>query len=1035
MASPLSSHRSPSMAGASPLTSQASTSNHASPSTLPPASPSSSSRSPAKSIGDDQPTSPPRPRRAARNLLKNYYGITDAPSGAGSQDMENAPYIKPWGADPMDMDNEAFISETYIKNCLYEKNLSDLIRTDTELIAEIKDIDGQMKTLVYQNYHKFISATDTIKQMRTKVDDLQEEMDELERKINTVLDVNKGVNQKLDPNRSKLQKLHGVHGLLRKLNFVFELPSKLEAAFTSGHFKQAVKYHMATSALLEHYYHIPVFRKIDEECKEITIKVGIKVREKMKSPSSSISEIRESVGLLLGLNMQFPTELARDYLRTVKEKMSFIVKEASKEIDKASEGELPTDEAIPSFISKIRTWMEAILYPFSELVEAFDEYFLSEAKTTLSTTALPRAFAQMSSENPLNPRLQIRARFNPEQKAEAKQELFSLADELLAQLFTRLNRFIQLPSDVWSLNDALSVQILDCLSDEASKFQSLNHVVDMNARVRSVILGFFNNMIEQVYSRIRGDFFDEMKATSESSIVERKSLSPRIIATFVGNLNQKAFLMFDVFVKPELHYFSRTCISRDELLDLITTGLEDLWSTLKDNITNYYEVKHEENYTPPPSHVILFMAKCADELTATQIEQVGKSEQVKPVQDMRKNLYIVTASGGTVPSTASSGQSNVRRDHGEMKQGVELHAKHRDIVAQWREFSKVICEAYCFQISLPLTKEVELYIRTSNWFAESTPKRPAIAIENLVELFENVESEISTILVDEAIDSRERERSSNDFKRRLSVLPSRSNSAYNSSTSTPPLANPNPGLQRASSAVPAVLPRSSSFRSTIQIGAGSGLLSSNMFNMKRGVSMLSEKNSSSAQSLMGSSVGQHSRANSVAASGLLGSAPTKKFDAMLDNIGRLFSDRIDYYGPVAVTRCAALNAVARIIMKTYCETIKKLTMSRYSFNQVQIDAEYLRINLVKPAFCNPEDESIFAALAEDIVSSAFKRCVEPVPLDDTDVLRAANWKNMDYVERRPVTTPPTSGGSLRGAQGFRLMRRRIVRVREGRRHL
>ena len=37
------------------------------------------------------------------------------------------------------------------------------------LCAELGSLDGDMQTLVYENYNKFISATDTIRQMKSKV--------------------------------------------------------------------------------------------------------------------------------------------------------------------------------------------------------------------------------------------------------------------------------------------------------------------------------------------------------------------------------------------------------------------------------------------------------------------------------------------------------------------------------------------------------------------------------------------------------------------------------------------------------------------------------------------------------------------------------------------------------------------------------------------------------------------------------------------------------------------------------------------------
>ncbi len=38
-----------------------------------------------------------------------------------------------------------------------------------ELSSEIKELDSDMQMLVYENYNKFISATETIQQMKAKV--------------------------------------------------------------------------------------------------------------------------------------------------------------------------------------------------------------------------------------------------------------------------------------------------------------------------------------------------------------------------------------------------------------------------------------------------------------------------------------------------------------------------------------------------------------------------------------------------------------------------------------------------------------------------------------------------------------------------------------------------------------------------------------------------------------------------------------------------------------------------------------------------
>ena len=91
-----------------------------------------------------------RPR--ARDLLQAYYKTT-------------VPKDPPKEPTPYDIDSEIFNTPLFLTKFLRETHLVDVIRKDSELITEIKEIDGNMKTLVYENYDKFISATDTIKQV------------------------------------------------------------------------------------------------------------------------------------------------------------------------------------------------------------------------------------------------------------------------------------------------------------------------------------------------------------------------------------------------------------------------------------------------------------------------------------------------------------------------------------------------------------------------------------------------------------------------------------------------------------------------------------------------------------------------------------------------------------------------------------------------------------------------------------------------------------------------------------------------------
>ena len=92
-----------------------------------------------------------------------------------------------WGADGNNFD-----ADMYLERLMTERSLRDLTKKNESMdkgawharthdrrgvdhahwdgvdtLAEVRELDSDMKTLVYDNYNKFISATDTIRTVRT----------------------------------------------------------------------------------------------------------------------------------------------------------------------------------------------------------------------------------------------------------------------------------------------------------------------------------------------------------------------------------------------------------------------------------------------------------------------------------------------------------------------------------------------------------------------------------------------------------------------------------------------------------------------------------------------------------------------------------------------------------------------------------------------------------------------------------------------------------------------------------------------------
>ncbi|KAL8805613.1 MAG: hypothetical protein Q9182_001878 [Xanthomendoza sp. 2 TL-2023] len=127
-----------------------------------------SRRTSLDALTHSQATSPARPARRNKNALRDYYNLkTAAPIDATSGTPEPVPETT-----QSELDAPGFDPEAYVRDVLARESLQGLLKIENGLINEIRALDGEKKALVYDNYSKLITATDTIRKMRTNMDPL-----------------------------------------------------------------------------------------------------------------------------------------------------------------------------------------------------------------------------------------------------------------------------------------------------------------------------------------------------------------------------------------------------------------------------------------------------------------------------------------------------------------------------------------------------------------------------------------------------------------------------------------------------------------------------------------------------------------------------------------------------------------------------------------------------------------------------------------------------------------------------------------------
>uniref|UniRef100_A0A3P8SME9 Vacuolar protein sorting-associated protein 51 homolog n=1 Tax=Amphiprion percula TaxID=161767 RepID=A0A3P8SME9_AMPPE len=236
-------------------------------------------------------------RRRVHGMLKLYYGLNE----------EGKTPEQPESLDPCDINGPHFDPELYLNKLRRECSLAELMDQETCMVKQIRSLDSDMQTLVYENYNKFISATDTIRKMKNDFKKMEDEMDCLSANMAAITDFSARISGTLQDQHTQITKLSGVHTLLRKLQFLFELPARLNKCLELQAYAQAVSSHRRARCVLQQYSHLPSFKGIQDDCHAIMDKLAQELRQKINvvvrmDGGSSAKDLSECVELLLQLD-------------------------------------------------------------------------------------------------------------------------------------------------------------------------------------------------------------------------------------------------------------------------------------------------------------------------------------------------------------------------------------------------------------------------------------------------------------------------------------------------------------------------------------------------------------------------------------------------------------------------------------------------------------------------------------------------------------------------------------------------------------
>ncbi|KAI9242799.1 MAG: hypothetical protein BYD32DRAFT_402612 [Podila humilis] len=896
-------------------------------------------------------------RRRAKSFLRNYYGIqqTDATNSDGTKENPSAQAGPVSKTDPYDLDSHSFEVDKYMHKIFVEKQLPGLIQTDNELVADIRQLDGDMKTLVYENYSKFLSATDTINKMKSNVDNLESEMSRLTQNIGKIATSSSAIHSSLGGKREKIRQLNGVHSLLTKLQFVFELPTNLHQCLEAESYTQAVKSYCRTLHLLQHYRHLTVFTGIERECKTIMVQIAQKIRQKMCANKATIADISECVGLLLALK-EDPVALWKQYLelsvnclrkvntRTLEEMNSLPLYVASSFTSpKSAQGVPATPKKTPKKSIKTQTAKEGANTPKDSNIKAtppgdkvsylnfhclkqveafvtsFRSYFLSSA------SGLGGSMAGASDETAVEKApmwtgkdARVQAGLSRDQVTLATTAVKDAVSNIISGYLDTIGSFLIYPDDVFNIQPEVHVYVLQNLYMAMTSSTGLCNLIGFDALATGLIQNWESKLIDRTLGKVKTELLEKIqdpkvdtvptstpRASLDVNYSHQQHLSANPEPSELGALMKDTIRwLLDIFKMDTIPFlekcmgsdaqFLETAEGRALFLKIFQDGFKLFWDQV------LQEMKQAALSTKSSARTSLVMSYLSFEMSNTVVEQLYKT--------LSKTIFRV--------GKRNRSGSFLIESYEEPPVIPQLQWDCKAVIKDCQESGHILLDGFIGRTGNDLSWLVMGVQSDTNYIAMESPTKVSAAWEQVYRQLNDIERLVITVYGDEGERGGNREVSSESTR-----------------------------------------------RETVFKSLG-GDLGSNSGNGSR-VSHRNDSMASFGSNTMNSRFENQQR------------------NMLLSNIDKLFSDRVEIFIRCQdLTRTGVMFGIIKILLKAWAESVRLRTFGRGGFQQVQVDAEFAKVWLWRFATA---DERLMYSLLEETQQTAYRRCIDPVPLDLTNV--------------------------------------------------
>ncbi|KAI6182592.1 Vacuolar protein sorting-associated protein 51-like protein [Aphelenchoides bicaudatus] len=212
-------------------------------------------------------------------------------------------------ADPekVNINSNQFDSESFVNNLILKKGLDELVTVEEEMVQSVRRLDYEMQVhLIYENYNKFLTATNTVKKMQDEFTNMDNKMSDLTDKMARISNLSSVLSEKFSENRETVNKLTESSKTVKSLQFIVTLPQKLRTLVDARNYSEAIRIYNNAKPKLEKIKDFKSVAGIYADSKAIIERLERQLWVKVKSPVLSSEEFIANARLLskLGVDLQ-----------------------------------------------------------------------------------------------------------------------------------------------------------------------------------------------------------------------------------------------------------------------------------------------------------------------------------------------------------------------------------------------------------------------------------------------------------------------------------------------------------------------------------------------------------------------------------------------------------------------------------------------------------------------------------------------------------------------------------------------------------